>query len=95
MTRETLSEQWGDLHASSVSSRARQARNLRKMSLAEFDRNVDEIIDHEQDKYEREHALPTNSYWIAVARVLKVTTSWLVRGIPCSEDDIRASRTPF
>lgn len=95
MSSETLSAQWGSLNASTVSSRIRQSRNLRLMSLAEFDQKVEEIIDHEQDRYERERSLPTSSYWIAAARVLGVTIDWIVKGIPRTEDDIAASRTPF
>jgi hypothetical protein len=95
MATETLSEQWGGLHASTISIRIRQSRNLRKMPLAEFDRRIDEVIDAEQHAYEQKHSLPTESYWLASAIVLDVTTSWIVRGIPCSEDDIKASRTPF
>lgn len=95
MVSETLSEQWGSLNASTTSTRIRQARNLRRMSLAEFDKRIEEEIDANQDKYERERALPTESYWIAASKVLGVTGSWIVLGIPRTEDDIHASKTPF
>jgi len=95
MANETLSEQWGSLNATTVSSRIRQARNLRRMSLAEFERRMNEEIDAEQDKYELAQSRPTEIYWIAASIVLGVTGSWIVLGVPRTEDDIKASRTPF
>ncbi len=95
MGNETLSEQWGNLNATTVSTRIRQSRNLRRMSLAEFDKHIEETIDAENDKCEREQSRPTRSYWKAAAVVLGVTTSWIVLGIPRTEDDIQASRMPL
>jgi hypothetical protein len=95
MGNETLSEQWGNLNATTVSTRIRQSRNLRRMSLAEFDKRIEETIDAENDKCEREQSRPTRSYWKAAAVVLGVTTSWIVLGIPRTEDDIQASRMPL
>lgn len=95
MPTDARAEAWIDLNATTVSTRIRQSRNLRRMSLAEFDKRIEEIIDAENDKCEREQSRPTRSYWKAAAVVLGVTTSWIVLGIPRTEDDIQASRMPL
>lgn len=71
-----------DLHFGGINTRILQARNLRRMSMAEFEERVGE--ENNDNSYR---------YWHAAAGVLDVSSSWIIHGRITTEEDAQASRT--
>lgn len=72
---------WNKISINEVNHRIRQGRAYHKMSEVEFDRRLaEQTIDAKRDEYERKNRLPPLQYWYAVAKVLGVSSGWLIRG---------------
>lgn len=72
---------WNKISVNEVNRRIRQGRAYHKMSEVEFDRRLaEQSIDAEHEEYERKNRLPPFQYWYAVAKVLGVSSGWLIRG---------------
>lgn len=80
-TEEDMLLIWSKISISEVNHRIMQGRTYHKMSMAEFDRKLaEQTIDTEHEEYERKNRLPPLEYWYAVAKVLGVSSGWLIRG---------------
>ncbi len=72
---------WNKISINEVNHRIRQGRAYHKMSEVEFDRRLaEQTIDAKHDEYEHKNRLPPLQYWRAVAKVLGVSSGWLIRG---------------
>lgn len=91
LSDETRRAAWESLDANYIALRIKQGRSLHKMSMADFDCALDNVMDKQLDEYERTEGLPTQEFWTSAARVLKISLHWILTGEPVTDNDRAAS----
>lgn len=84
---------WEKVDHHRINLRICQARARVKMSMAEFDRKVEEQpFDEELHEYQLSNKLPTHEHWRRVANALGVSSQWLVYGEAMLDADREAAK---